>query len=789
MFAGDILGECGKNVFFFPYNIMSYVPLDINSSYRMPLNANGSDPLQWPQGTLLEYTARTTTTIGGNVPTAQLVKYTGASVQPGAIAGSAYNTLAGSEVGAGQNLRIEAMVGADDKYWVAYLHHGLSVNIGGITIVNPNTSVDNESSPTAYASQIILVRYKSNHQIDYVFSRTSGGVHYGISGLNSGSVTGRRDLQSELSLCYRGGELFLVGKFKGYLIFGEGISLSSGVRSFGLSDEQVFASRFSETSGGLVPRWATVVSNIVTATNPVAGSTAVRHLQYKGEYGCAVDTSNNLYFPIRIGIATSAGGVVTLQGNYWSGSAVVTNVTSALSTTLYFDTNGAGAASFTENVSITQASNTAVSTGEFAVDDPGARLTYAAFSHYVVKLGTNGACDTTFSAATNAMPAATFVPADKANINSEENPLGLVGCEHDSYFAVAYAVRAINYIPDPVTYAINIYFRRGTDGVLGGSNTFASGSGGVRALTATGTSAALCYDKENEWLSVAATSISGNNFFFTNFSCADTGTITNENVAGTESLLSTNTTEAELVIKSLATNEREGRPTVSIGFDYINSAALSTVKVGDSSGAADGNNMLASGVVLPTTGGVAIRNSAVLSVNITDGAFSFVPVSLIRYGQSGTTGKNELRGMAQIGDSIVGVGLGYFGKVRWTGANSEAVEVSAVNSGTNINLEQGSTNLVTSVTVGTVEARDRLLLMLEKAVADSVSAPTKWDAFAVPLLPGAVFEFSTARLIPGQNYYASSQSGEIVLTRENNWFLGVALTPTRLLVAGGPMDD
>jgi hypothetical protein len=753
---------------------MSYVPLDINSSYRMPLNPNGSDPLQWPQGTLLEYTTKTATTIGGTVPTAQLVKYTGASVQPGAIAGSAYNTLASSEVGAGQNLRIEAMVGAGDKYWVAYLHHGLSVTIGGITIVNPNTSVDNASSPTAYASQIILVRYNSIHQIDYVYSRTSGGTHYGISGLNSGSVTGRRDLQSELSLCYRGGELFLVGKFKGYLIFGEGINVSSGVRSFGLSDEQVFASRFSETSGGLVPRWATVVSNIVTATNLAAG-TAARHLQYKSEYGCAVDTSNNLYFPIRIGIATSAGGTITLQGDHGEGSSGrVTSATSTLSTTLYFDTNGAGAASFTETPTLTQV----VENEDLNEEADNVRATYSAFCHYIVKLGTNGACDTTFTAATNSLPGVDF--SDIVNVELEEDPLGLVGCEHDSYFALGYAVR-VNDIENEADYT-SLFFRRATDGVLGGDDTFASGSGAAISLGSTGASAALCYDKENEWLSIAVT-ISGNNFKFKNYSCAADGELTDEDVAGDVTLLSANTTEAELVIKSLATNERDARPTLSIGFDYINSAALTTVKVGD------GTNMTASGVVLPTTGGVAIRNSAVLSVNITDGAKSFVPVSLIRYGQSGTTGQNELRGMAQVGDSIVGVGLGYFGKVRWTGANSEAVEVSAVNAGTNISLERGSTNLLTSVTVGTVEASDRILLMLEKAVTDSISAPTKWDAFAVPLISGAVFEFSTARLIPGQNYYASSQSGEIVLIREDNWFLGLAITPTRLLVAGGPMDD
>jgi hypothetical protein len=140
------------------------------------------------------------------------------------------------------------------------------------------------------------------------------------------------------------------------------------------------------------------------------------------------------------------------------------------------------------------------------------------------------------------------------------------------------------------------------------------------------------------------------------------------------------------------------------------------------------------------------------------------------------------------------VGLGYFSELSYVNQVGATVTLPALVSSTtypSTSLDRASTNALVGVLLSTTEGADRLFLLLESVVAGTGGSAGKYDANVVPLLPGQIFRFSTSRLTPGQNYYASRTDGSLTIDRGSdpyNKHIGFAVTATDLLIAGGPLD-
>jgi len=750
----------------------AYVPVaSSTSTYRVPFNPSGTAVTSLTQGTVCEFLTTTDTTIGGSVQTAVAAPYRGTTSTPGAVATSQYaRTAAASETAAANNLLLTGLVARPDgKYYAAYVHSGASVSIGGVTVVNPNTAVDVEAAPGERSSQIVLVRYNSDHTVDYVFTRLSGGVRYGIAGNGVGAPVGRIDRQTEVQLAYFAGtpnKVYLVGNFKGFLNFGNSKSISSeaGAATYDIEEIIPFAAAFDEDeSGVLTCDWAATVSEVSTAS---AGTLTSYAPVYSGASGCDVDAIGNLYFMVSTRLTITVGAAINLNQ------------------TIYVDPVGGG-------------SSASVSASQLGLVDADTGA-YDTTQVYTLKLqGDSGTLNTSFSGARKGVFAANGASTTNSGVTQVQTPLAIKCVNAEAFTGVAtlyHSARIIAGSPDVVSADTTVfYFVNSTSG------TAISGGDGVSPFTGMGRTAysgQLCVDLTNRLIN-GVVCVGGTNMrIFAYQYVASSGAVTAAGSAGASGAASVNLLGSSgtqnLRIRGLTTNSVSGTPTLTIAADFA-SAQVAIIQKGTQVDA-----LTDSAYTFPTTSGTSEQNSVLISATAppatgTSDDYFFAPVSVIAFDQSSAAvvGNNEVRGVCVSGGNRLVVGLGYFSELSYVNQVGATVTLPALVSSSTFpstSLTRASTNALVGVLLSTTEGEDRLFLLLDSLVAGTGASAGKYDANVVPLLPGQIFRFSTSRLTPGQNYYISVADGSLTITKGSNKHIGFAVTATDLLIAGGPLD-
>jgi hypothetical protein len=752
----------------------SYVAPSSGSTFRVPLAAAGVNPTTLPVGTLCEFLTTTDTTlVAGSPQTAMVTPYRGSATTPGAVAGSQYHRAADvAGLGPADNLIVSGMCAArDGKYWVAYIHSGKQVTIGGVTVVNANQAFNATTEDTASerSSQIILVRYNQDQTVDYVYRRASGGVNYGICGLGvPTNANGRRDLQTNVQVAYYEGTpdmVYVVGQFQGYLNFGNGRSTASNLHSSSLTSALPFAAGFevNDSTGAIDCRWSTTFAS---STDKVSGGTMATPTNqqpvYSGATGLGVTSLGDLMFVLRSGAAIAVS----------TGSAVVANHN------IYTECDF-GASAITPVIQFTISTSNAITNGQYAIP---------------IKLnGGSGAINTSFQTGT-----LLSVSSSSAAINVIQTPLACICHNTNDYsaFIHVYAEAAATYFK----------FHDVDDGWCGtAAGGFTSSQTAVDLndgfeTAVIATSAAICSDltqtgtNNNGVFSIVyATATQMYLVAYNTGSNATLGQIDVINVvdAGANDdravFVISNGTVTEIsnfTIRGLITNSALTNPTLSIICDYATTTSTLRLRKGATSATA-------SSVAVPYQSSGSEYNTVVFSGTITTSANSWTPVSAVRFDQTSAAvvGENKVRGAALIDNNRLVLGIGYYSELSYVNQVGSTVVVPAlINQATypSASLTRNSTNLLVPLLLSTTEGNDRLLVLLSSVVS---GAGGKHDANIVPLVSGQIFRFPTSILTPGQNYYASISDGSLTLTRGSNIFLGFAVTATDLLMAGGPKQD
>lgn len=741
----------------------SYVAPSSGSTFRVPLAAAGTNPATLPVGTLCEFLTTTDTTLLGGPQTAMVTPYRGSATTPGAVAGSQYHRAADvAGLGPADNLIVSGMCAArGGKYWVAYIHSGKQVTIGGVTLVNANQAFNatTEDTATERSSQIILVRYNQDQTVDYVYRRVSGGVNYGICGLGvPTNANGRRDLQTNVQVAYYEGTpdmVYLVGQFKGYLNFGNGRSTASNIHGSALTEALPFAAGFevNDSTGAIDCRWSTTFASSTAAASGAIAQTNVQPV-YSGATGLGVTSLGDLLFVLQSG---------TISGTA-TGSTVVNH-------TIYAECDFGASTSFTAIQLIGLGNTETYTNAKYAVP---------------IKLnGGSGAINTSFQTGS-------LISVDGTSLNVVQTPRACACHITNDYTAFIHLYHS-NVDAGTITTAFK--FHDVDDGWCGRSaDVFSAAQTAISLLSIATTSAAICSDPINKLVNIVYGTAS--QMYLVSINTTDTeGRIPFIETVGNSTsyrALFVNTSSAvtalsdgDLTIRKLVTNSALTNPSLSIVCDYTTSST--NLRVNKGADAA----YLASSVAVPYQSSTSEYNTVVFSGTITTAVNSWNPVSAVRFDQTSAAvvGKNQVRGAALIDNNRLVLGIGYYSELSYVNQVGSTVVVPAlINQATypSASLDRNSTNLLVPLLLSTTEGNDRLLVLLSSVVS---GAGGKHDANIVPLVSGQIFRFPTPILTAGQNYYASISDGSLTLVRgSTNIFLGFAVTATDLLLAGGPQQ-